>query len=145
MKYKDICNLPINKLANEECFLFLWVTFPLLKEGIELIEKWGFEYKTIGFNWIKKNKKSDSLFWGGGHYTRSNSEICLIGIKKGTKITKFKKSSSVHSVIISKVQEHSKKPKEAYEKINELFGDVPKIELFARNHYKGWDCWGNEI
>jgi len=61
--------------------LFLWVTFPLLQEGIDTLKKWGFTYKTVAFNWVKKNKKADSFFWGMGNWTRSNSEICLLGVK----------------------------------------------------------------
>ena len=73
MNIDNIYDLPINQIAADNCILFLWVTFPLLKEGLETIEKWGFTYKTIGFNWIKQNKKSDSLFWGLGYWTRANS------------------------------------------------------------------------
>ena len=58
MNKKDIQNLPISNLAEKDCILFLWVTFPCLEEGLELIEKWGFKYKTCGFTWVKKNKKS---------------------------------------------------------------------------------------
>lgn len=84
---------------------------------------------------------SDSLFWGLGNYTRSNSEICLMGVRgKGLK----RVSSSVHSVVLSKIREHSRKPDEVRERIVELFGDVSRIELFARERFEGWDCWGNE-
>lgn len=141
MNIDNIYDLPINQIAADNCILFLWVTFPLLKEGLETIEKWGFTYKTIGFNWIKQNKKSDSLFWGLGYWTRANSEICLLATKGKPK----RISKSVHSVIISKIREHSRKPDEVRNKIVELCGDMPKIELFARQTCEGWDCWGNEV
>ena len=141
MNIDNIYDLPINQIAADNCILFLWVTFPLLKEGLETIEKWGFTYKTIGFNWIKQNKKSDSLFWGLGYWTRANSEICLLATKGKPK----RISKSVHSVIISKIREHSRKPDEVRDKIVELCGDIPRIELFARQSVDGWDCWGNEV
>lgn len=140
MDIEDIYNLPIANLAEKDCVLFLWVTFPLLQEGIETIKKWGFTYKTCAFNWIKSNKKSDSLFWGLGHWTRSNSELCLLATRGKPK----RVSKSVHSIINSKIEEHSKKPDCVRDKIVELCGDLPRIELFARQHADGWDCWGNE-
>lgn len=141
MKIEDIYNLPIKNISADDCILFIWVTFPLLKEGLKTIEEWGFTYKTIGFNWIKENKKSDSLFWGLGYWTRANSEICLIATKGKPK----RISKSVHSVIVSKIREHSRKPDETRTRIVELCGDIPRIELFARQEIEGWDCWGNEV
>ena len=91
---------------------------------------------------LRENKKADSLFWGNGYYTRSNAEICLLATK-GKPLARL--SRSVHSVILSRVQEHSKKPDEARERITKLFGDLPRIELFARQYADGWDCWGNEV
>ena len=66
MSKEDIKNLPVKDLADDNCILFVWVTFPKLLDGLETIKSWGFEYKTVGFNWIKKNKKADSFFWGMG-------------------------------------------------------------------------------
>ena len=82
MSIEDIYNMPVNKIADDNCILFIWVTYPNLLEGLETIKRWGFTYKTCGFSWIKKNKKADSLFWGMGYYTRSNNEICLLGHKR---------------------------------------------------------------
>lgn len=141
MKIDDIHNLPVEKIADDNCVLFLWVTFPLLKEGLKTIEKWGFTYKTCGFTWVKQNKKSDSLFMGCGYYTRANAELCLLATK-GKVLNR--KSHSIRQVIESKIREHSRKPDEARERIVELFGDIPRIELFARQQYDGWDCWGDE-
>lgn len=141
MNKKDIQNLPINNLAEKDCILFLWVTFPCLQEGLELIKKWGFEYKTCGFTWVKKNKKSDSWFWGCGYWTRSNAELCLIATKGKPK----RISKSVHQVCDARVEEHSKKPNEIRDRIVKLCGDLPRIELFARQYSDGWDCWGNEV
>ena len=141
MKTTNICELPIGDIAAEDCILFMWVTMPKLNEVFDVIKAWGFKYSTVGFTWIKKNKKNkDSNFWGMGRWTRSNAELCLIGIKgKPQRV-----SASVHSVIESCIEEHSKKPAIVRDKIIELCGDLPRIELFARQNAEGWDCWGNE-
>lgn len=145
MSIKEIKKLGENvqKLAADDCLLFMWVTFPNLKEGLEVIEKWGFKYKTLGFSWIKTNKKNKKPFFGIGFYTKSNCEVCLIGIKG--KPGKIIKSNKVSSCIISERREHSRKPDEVRERITELVGQVPKIELFARQSADGWGCWGNEV
>ena len=141
MTIDDIYNMPVNEIADDNSILFLWVTYPLLKEGIKTMEEWGFTYKTCGFSWIKKNKKSDSLFWGLGYWTRANNEICLLGTKGKPK----RVSKGVHQVVMSKIQKHSQKPDIVKDRIVELCGDVPRIELFARQRTKGWDVWGNEV
>lgn len=142
MSLKDIQSLPIIKLADKNCFLFCWVTLPLIQEGLDTIKAWGFKYKTIGFNWIKTNKKKqDSLFWGGGSYSRSNSELCLLAVKGKPKPI----SHSVHSVIMSPVRKHSEKPPETRDRIIQLCGDIPRIEIFARQKVLGWDCLGNGV
>ena len=63
MSIEDICNIPVNKIADENCVLFMWVTFPTLTDGLKVIEKWGFSYKTVAFVWIKQNKKKPTLFY----------------------------------------------------------------------------------
>lgn len=141
MKINDLKRLPINEISEDNCMLFMWVTFPNLQEGLELIKSWGFKYKTLGFSWIKTNKNNSKPFFGIGYYTKSNCEICLIGVKgKPIKI-----SNSVSSVLIEPREEHSKKPDCVRNKIIELCGDTSRIELFARQYVDGWDCWGNEV
>jgi len=141
MNKKDIQSLPVQNISANDCVLFLWVTAPCLIEGIELIKSWGFEYKTIGFTWVKRNKKSDSWFWGMGYWTRANSELCLIATKGKPK----RINAGVHSIIDTRIEEHSKKPELVRKRIVQLLGDIPRIELFARNKTDGWDVWGNEV
>lgn len=141
MNIDDIRLLPVGEIADDDCVLFLWITFPCLKEGISVMESWGFTYKTCGFNWVKRNKKKDTYFMGLGFWTRSNSEVCLIGTKGHPK----RVSKAVPQVCDARVMEHSRKPSEVRERIVELCGDVPRIELFAREAVKGWDCFGDEI
>lgn len=80
-----------------------------------------------------------------GAYTRANAEVCLLGISKNTKAQKQVKNNGIHQIIYSKIEEHSKKPDETRQRIVKLLGDVPRIELFARQQVDGWDCWGNEV
>lgn len=141
MDKESIQTLPIPRISADNSVLFLWVTFPCLEEGLELIKKWGFTYKTCAFTWVKRNKKSDSWFWGLGYWTRANAEICLLATKGSPK----RISKSVHQVCDARIREHSRKPDEIRNRIVELCGDIPRIELFARKHTDGWDCWGNEV
>lgn len=141
MKNKDILNLPVEHLTNNNCALFLWVTMPNIEVGFEVLKTWGFEYKTVGFTWLKTNPKSGTPFFGVGYYTKSNAELCLLGVKGKMKPI----SNKVSSAIISPREQHSKKPDIVRDRIVELFGDLPRIELFARQEVDGWDCWGNEV
>ena len=143
MNIEDIINLKefINKISDKNCILFIWVTYPCLKEALKVIDAWGFKYKTCGFTWVKKNKKRDSWFWGMGYWTRANSELCLIATKGKVK----RISKKVHQIIDTPIEQHSRKPAIVRDKIIELVGDLSKIELFAREKVPGWDAWGNEI
>jgi len=141
MKIEDIYNLDVASLAADDCILFLWATFPCLPEALETIKRWGFRYKTLGFCWIKKNRKSPSWFWGLGFWTRSNPEICLVATKGRPK----RVSKAVHSVVDTHIERHSKKPDVVRGRIVELMGDIPRAELFAREKVEGWVCLGNEI
>jgi site-specific DNA-methyltransferase (adenine-specific) len=141
MKMEDIYKLPVNEIADKNCLLFLWVTYPKLIEGLKTIDAWGFKYITCAFSWIKKNKKSEGIFFGLGNWTRANNEICLLG-KKGTP---KRKSAFVAQVVIDNLREHSRKPDRIRNDIVELCGDLPRIELFARQKAEGWDSWGNEL
>ena len=138
----ELKRMKIKYLTTENSYLFLWVTFPLLQQGLDVIKSWGFIYKTIAFNWLKYNKNANSFFFGIGKYTRSNSEICLLGIKGEPKVI----NHSISQVIVSEFTQHSSKPKIIRRKIIDLCGDLPRIELFHRGgeSVEGWDLWGNE-
>lgn len=153
MDYKDICELPIKNLADEKCILFMWATFPMLAEALEVIKAWGFDYKTIAFSWLKVNPINRRPSFGVGYYTKSNIEVCLLATKGNAH--KLVKSNSVSQVIIAPRTKHSRKPSIVRDKIVELMGDLPRIELFAREDrqlnlkgkttFDGWDIWGNEV
>jgi N6-adenosine-specific RNA methylase IME4 len=145
MDIESIKSMPIHEIADDTCILFIWVTFPRLKQGLEVIESWGFEYYGLGFDWVKTNQKSGTPFWGMGYYTRQNTEICLIGVRKNNKFRIKPKVRNVLSVVHSAKREHSRKPDEIRQKIVDICGDFPRIELFARQKSEGWDVWGNEV
>ena len=141
MSIDEICKLPVEKIADKDCVLFMWITFPQLFDAIKVVRAWGFAYKTAAFVWIKQNKVADTLFCGLGHWTRSNAEVCIIATKGKPK----RVDARVRQVVISHIEEHSKKPQIVRDRIKQLMGDVPMIELFARQKTDGWDTWGNEI
>lgn len=142
-----ISSMDVQSIADENCILFLWVTMPKLNECFDVINAWNFEYKTCAFIWVKNNKKAtDTRFWGMGSWTRANAELCLLATKGKPK----RINAGVHQIIDSPVIEtpietHSKKPSIVREKIIELCGDLPRIELFARQQLFDWDTWGLEI
>jgi len=133
--------IPINNISAENAILAMWVTMPMLEEGLELMKSWGFKYKTCLFNWIKLNKNGKPFF-GIGNYTKSNSELCLLGVKgKGLMVL----DNTISQIIMKEKTIHSKKPEEVRDLIVQLFGDRKRIELFAREKVKGWDNHGNEV
>ena len=81
MAAQELRALPVEKLADKDAVLFLWVTFPQMEEALELIQAWGFSYKTCAFVWVKLNRRNQSLFWGLGNWTRANAELCLMAVK----------------------------------------------------------------
>ena len=91
MRLEDIKALPIGELAAKDCALFMWITFPCMQEAFQVLEAWGFQYKTTAFVWIKQNRVSDSLFWGMGYAASSGlsiSRVCKLvaAIRKKAKI-----------------------------------------------------------
>lgn len=142
MSHKDLIALPVNNIAHEDCACFMWVTDSHLNEGIELLKSWGFTYKTIAFNWIKTTSKGNYCK-NIAPWTMKSSEICLLGTKG--KMLQYKVSNNVEALVVAERTKHSVKPLEVKNRIQDLFGDLPRIELFARQRTNGWDSWGNEI
>jgi N6-adenosine-specific RNA methylase IME4 len=139
MSIKDICELNIP--SENDSVLLLWVTYPMLPEGLDVMKSWGFCYKTVAFTWVKTTGDNSPLM-GMGRYTRANAEICMLGIKgKGCK----RNDASIRNVQFYPRLEHSRKPNQFRNEIVKLFGDISKVELFARHKVNGWDCWGNEV
>jgi len=140
MSLAAIKSLPVGGLAADDCLLFLWATMPKLKEAIEVIEAWGFKYITCAFSWLKLNPRGEGIYSGLGRWTNGNVELCLLGKKGSPK----RCERNVKQVIMAPRSRHSEKPAEARDRIVRLAGDVPRIELFARDNADGWDAWGDE-
>jgi N6-adenosine-specific RNA methylase IME4 len=141
MLTEDLKKLDIGSMASDNSVLLMWATFPMLKEALEVIVSWGFEYKIAAFVWVKMEKNGRAVL-GLGHYTRGNSEICILARKgRGLEI----KNHSISQIVFSLKDKHSKKPHAVYSRIEKLFGNVSRVELFARHKREGWDAWGNEV
>ena len=139
MSVEDICALELPPIADDAA-LCLWVTYPMLREGLMVIDAWGFTYKTGLFTWIKLNQDR-SYFSGMGRYTRANPEICLLGTKgKGVE----RKATNVQNLQALVKGRHSEKPQLFRDEIVRLWGNLPRIEMFARERVPGWDVWGNQ-
>jgi N6-adenosine-specific RNA methylase IME4 len=144
MSLADIKALPVGEWAADDCVLLLWATDPLLEKAFEIIHAWGFTYKTVGFYWAKLRKPESfynerSFFTGLGFWTRANPEPCLLATRGHPR----RRRADVAKLIVSPRREHSRKPEEAYERIEALC-EGPYLEMFARFARSGWDRWGIE-
>lgn len=147
MSLQDICDLPIHRIADKDCHLFLWTTSPHLQQAFKVIEAWGFQYSSVAFTWAKLRKNNQGIMFmaaqdfhvGMGYTTRKNCEFCLLARKGKPK----RKSKAVHELLIAPLREHSRKPEEARIRIME-YADGPYVELFAREKHPEWISWGNE-
>jgi len=140
MTVEEVAALPVQPLADKDSTLLLWTPCSQLPGAIDVIRAWGFEFKTVGFVWVKKNRGGEGLHTGMGRWTRSNSEICLLA----TSGDPLRLDMGVHQVILAPVGEHSAKPEEAHARIERLLAG-PYLEMFARAERPGWVTWGNEI
>lgn len=136
MTLSELKTLPIPRLCKDNCLLFLWVVSPMLDDCIEVLKEWGFKYSTVGFVWNKQRTNP-------GSYTMSECELCVIG-KKG-KIPSPRGARNIRQYLSEKRTIHSAKPIEIRKRIELMFPQQNKIELFARQYADGWDCWGNEV
>ena len=137
-----ITGLKVNAISDNDCALFMWTTDAHIKEAIETIEAWGFKYITVAFVWEKKTKTGKTVA-NLGAWTMKNYELCLFGTK-GTML-KHKKVNNIYQKVEAERTKHSQKPKEVRNRIELLFGNLPRIELFAREKTEGLDVWGNEV
>ena len=145
-----IKRLKVKEITDKNCVLFLWAVSPLLPDALEVMAEWGFRYKTLAFCW-SKIESGGAWVHNLGRWTMGNVELCLLGVKgHPERITK-----NIKQLVVALRTEHSKKPDIVRNRIVKLMGDLPRIELFARddgnkdmfnyNRLEGWDCWGNEV
>ena len=145
MDLDAIKRLPVAGWAHPDAVLLLWATDPLLDRALEVIQAWGFAYKTVGFYWAKLNKGTSAVaseadfFTGLGFWTRANPEPCLLATRGRPR----RRSGGVRKLVLAPRREHSRKPDEMYERIEALL-EGPYLELFARGSRPGWDAWGDQ-
>jgi len=141
-RLKDI---ELKRLCAKDCILFLWVVDHSLEVGLQLMEAWGFTYKTVGFTWVKTTRKNkpeetpEKWHFGLGYWTRANPEMCLLGTIGKPK----RKAKNVRQLMVAPVREHSRKPDDIYKRIESLV-DGPYLELFSRTNRPGWDSIGTQ-
>lgn len=154
MSVEEICALPVKQHAAKDCALLMWATWPLLPEAMRVIEAWGFKYRTCAFVWVKQNPNADNGwlirqdlkdaldgYSGLGKWVNGNTEICLLAKRGCPK----RQAKNVKQLVIAPRSRHSAKPPEVRDRIVQLFGDVPRLEMFARSKTPGWSIWGNEL
>lgn len=139
---KDLAGLAVADIARPDCALALWVPNPMLPDGLWLMKEWGFGYKTVLFHWRKVTKSdANAPAWGMGHWSRSNLELCLLGTRGKPR----RASAGVHAEVSSERRTHSAKPVVVRKRLEMLFGDVARCELFARAEAPGWRALGDEL
>lgn len=139
MGLDEIKALPIRDISAEDCALFLWAVNPMLPQALDVIDAWGFSFKTVAFTWAKRTPKDVAWHFGLGYYVRQNTEMCLLATRGKPK----RVGRDVAQLIVSPRREHSRKPDEALSRIERLF-DGPRLDMFARQTKDGWVSWGNE-
>lgn len=151
MDTKDICALPVADLAARDSVLIMWATYPKLEDALQVIKAWGYTYKTVAFSWLKLNPSGQGFKMGLGYHSRGNVEPALLATR-GDGLRRVDKAvmqviigDDEGDCLIAPVGEHSRKPEEARHRIERLYGDVPRLELFARQRpVSGWSIWGNQ-
>lgn len=141
MTLRDICDMPVAQLADENCVLFMWITWPCVIWAREVMDAWGFDYRTLAWVWVKAKENGMGFHFGMGNYTRSNSEPCLLAVRGSMPVA----THDISALIYSPVREHSRKPDEQYTKIDRLYPNTRRLELFARHQREGWDVFGNQV
>ena len=153
MSIDDMAALPVGAMMAKDSAIAMWVVGSHMDAAIELAAAWGFAFKTDLFCWLKQrlvDAQQVDLFTGDippprismGYYTRKQKEDCWLFTRgKGLPVL----DRGVRQVIVRPSEGHSRKPAEQYSRLESLFGDVPRIEMFARNTAPGWDAWGNEV
>lgn len=155
MTLEELAAMPVRDIVAKDAHLWFWITGPHLVMGnhIPIMESWGFRVSSTGLVWVKLRKGLEAaqfqlltipelmtmLALGTGKTTRKNVEVCVLGRRGSPK----RLAKDVHEVIISPRREHSRKPEEAYERI-ERYCPGPRLQLFGRQQRPGWTVWGNE-
>jgi N6-adenosine-specific RNA methylase IME4 len=141
MNLDEICQLPVDSHARNPSHLYMWIPNALLREGLQVMEAWGFTYKT-NLVWYKIRKDGGPDGRGVGFYFRNVTELILFGVK-GSQRTLAPGRRQVN-LLATRKREHSRKPEEIYDLVQSC-SPGPYLELFARQRMKGWRSWGDEV
>lgn len=140
MTVREIADLPIERLAAEDCELWMWTTGPFIHDALHIVDAWGFTYRTKRV-WAKSRM-------GTGFWVRGQTEDILIASRGNPRVLQVgagqtRPGASLSSLLVTRSQQHSRKPRESYEDFESVTRS-PRLELFARRARKGWDAWGHE-
>ena len=141
-KTAGLISIPVVDISADDSLLFMWVTDQHIPDALKVMDAWGFRYCTVAFYWVKKTSKGNTCY-NVGCWTMKSVEQVFLGLRG--KPMYLKKTRNVKQLVEAERTEHSKKPYEVRDRIVELVGDLPRIELFARQKTEGWDVWGNEV
>ncbi len=141
-KTNKLIKLPVKEIAENDALLFMWTTDQHIPDALKLMESWGFRYCTVAFYWVKKYHTGSTCF-NVGCWTMKSVEQVFLGLHG--KPMHLKKTRNIKQLVEAERTAHSKKPEEVKRRIVELVGDIPRIELFARQKTEGWDVWGDEV
>ena len=146
MTYEELRALPVRPLAAKSAVVLMWATGPKLDEAVDLLRAWGFYYRGIAYVWVKTTNAGQVIHGQGVRpsFTKPTTELVLVGSTHKTGRTLPLQTEAQGQVVFAPRGAHSEKPLEVRERIEELFGDVPRLEMFARTCAPGWDVWGNE-
>lgn len=141
MTLEEIKSLPVADVAAAQSHLYLWVPNALLQDGLDVMKRWGFKYKT-NLVWHKVRKDGGSDGRGVGFYFRNVTELLLFGVRGNLRTARSGRTQV--NLLATRKREHSRKPDEMYD-IVEACSHGPYLEMFARHSRTGWTCWGNEV
>jgi N6-adenosine-specific RNA methylase IME4 len=142
----ELAALPVAGLAGEDCALLMWATLPKLESALRVMAAWGFEYRTVFVVWVKVQRYMGRLRSSTGTYTQPNAELVLLGTRGRISAAASTNAELINNVVLSRKREHSRKPDILRRMAVEVFGDYPRVELFARGHVShDWLAWGNEV
>lgn len=139
---EDICKMPVKEVTDKNSLLCLWATWPKMEDALQVMDAWGYKFSTRLFTWVKLNPSGIGWHFGCGYHTHANDEVMILG-KRGNGIPRVDKAIS--SLIIYPRGRHSAKPPVVRYRIERLYGDVKRVELFAREAVPNWDRFGNEV
>lgn len=142
MDLEDIKNMPVKDIVAKDALCAMWCIDSMIPHALEVMEAWDFKMINVLFYWHKVTKDYKNPAFGLGYYTRKSMELCILGKRgKGLKVL----NKGIRQAIVEPIREHSRKPDCTHERLEKMFGDIKRLELFARQNKDGWDTWGNEV